>query len=168
MTTAPEPVRSATTEPTPNPSLRLWLLLMKTARLIEARANRRLRQNHGQSLARFDVLAQLMRLGDDWVPTGQLAAGLLAVGGNATGVLDRMESDGLIERRASPVDRRSYEVRVTKAGRALLAAMDADHTAWIAEMLVAMPIDRQAALTDLLVEARQAFKTSDTKMDAPA
>jgi DNA-binding MarR family transcriptional regulator len=168
MTIAPERTRSATPDPTANPSLRLWLHLMKAARLIEARANRRLRQNHGQSLARFDVLAQLLRLGDEWVPTGQLSARLLAVGGNATGVLDRMEIDGLIERRASPVDRRSYEVRVTQAGRALLAAMNEDHTAWIAEMLAAMPLDRQTALAELIIEARHAFNAADTNTKSDA
>lgn len=153
--------RTATAKVRPNPSLRLWLQLMKASRLIESRANRRLRLNHGQSLARFDVLAQLLRIGEEWVATSRLAARLLAVGGNATGVLDRMVADGLIERRASPVDRRSYEVRATEAGRALLDAMDRDHAAWIAAMLAAMPRDRQTALAELLIEARHVFEAAD-------
>ena len=52
-------------------SLGLWLQLMKCTKTLEAGVGGRLRREHNQSLARFDVLSQLYRLGNDWVAVGR-------------------------------------------------------------------------------------------------
>ena len=61
---------------------RFWFHLVRASRLIEARANQRMRKGYGQSMARFDVLAQLVHFAEehrkDWVATGQLAEKLIA------------------------------------------------------------------------------------------
>jgi DNA-binding MarR family transcriptional regulator len=40
---------------------------------------------------------------------------------NATGLIDRLEQRGLLQRRATPGDRRAYRVVLTPAARELLA-----------------------------------------------
>jgi DNA-binding MarR family transcriptional regulator len=140
-------------------SLRLWLQLMKCTKAIEADVAKRLRRTHGQSLARFDVLSQLVRCDEEWVAVGTLAEMVMASSGNITALLDRMEADGLVERRASPTDRRSYQIRMTAAGRRLFDRMNRDHARWVAEALDGIaPRDKDRLIT-LLVRVRRAFES---------
>lgn len=139
-------------------SLKLWLQLMKCSKSIEADVGGRLRRSHGQSLSRFDVLSQLERLEEDWVAIGKLARLVMAASGNITALLDRMESEGLIERRASPSDRRSFQVRLTDAGSELFAKMAADHAHWIDAALMDMSDADKQRLVDLLVVVRRRFE----------
>lgn len=139
-------------------SLRLWLQLMKCTRTIEASVGGRLRRRHNQSLARFDVLSQLHRFGDDWATVGEIADRVMATSGNITALLDRMEADGLIVRRASPNDRRSYQVRMTERGRALFDDMTDDHARWIGTALAGIDDRDKERLIALLIDIRRTFE----------
>lgn len=142
-------------------SLRVWLHLTKCARAVEAEVNARLRRNHGQSLARFDALSQLYRFGQDWVTVGTLAEHMLTASKNITALLDRMQSEGLIERRASPVDRRSFQVRPTPRGRALFDTMARDHARWVDEVWAEIGVDDKDTLIELLIALRAATTDFD-------
>ncbi len=65
------------------------------------------------------VLCCLWRQDD--LPTTRIAQQLQQVGGTLTGVLDRMQERGLIERHRDPQDRRIWRVCLTPSGRALEA-----------------------------------------------
>ena len=56
---------------------------------------------------------------DDGVATSVLGERLQAVGGTLTGVIDRLEKNGLLERRRDPHDRRVWRIWLTPAGRDL-------------------------------------------------
>ena len=60
---------------------------------------------------------------------GDLAAELGATPGNVTGVLDRLEDQGLVVRRRSEEDRRVQQVELTPRGARLVRAFDAEVTA---------------------------------------
>lgn len=47
---------------------------------------------------------------------GRLAAGLACDASNITGIVDRLETRGLIERHSAPCDRRIKEIALTPAG----------------------------------------------------
>lgn len=110
--------------------LRAWLRILRAQRLIEADLRERLRLTYGSTLPRFDVMAAL-----DWAPDGlrmsDLSARLKVSNGNVTGIVDRLEGDGLVEREAVAGDRRAMRVRLTDAGRAAFTAMAGDHEAWL-------------------------------------
>ncbi|MHB8465407.1 MAG: MarR family winged helix-turn-helix transcriptional regulator [Acidimicrobiales bacterium] len=53
------------------------------------------------------------------VPMRELACGLRCDASNVTGIVDRLEQRGLVERRASPADRRVKSLVVTASGAAL-------------------------------------------------
>jgi DNA-binding MarR family transcriptional regulator len=57
------------------------------------------------------------------VPMGQLAGALSCDASNVTGLVDRLESRGLIERRPSEADRRVKVLSLTPLGVRLRAAM---------------------------------------------
>jgi DNA-binding MarR family transcriptional regulator len=57
------------------------------------------------------------------LPMGQLAGALSCDASNVTGLVDRLESRGLVERRPSPADRRVKVLRLTPLGAKLRAAL---------------------------------------------
>jgi MarR family transcriptional regulator, organic hydroperoxide resistance regulator len=72
----------------------------------------------------FDMTPpQLMTLrrlaADEPVPTSEVAKWLACDASNVTGIVDRLEARGLVERRAAPGDRRVKMLALTDAGAAL-------------------------------------------------
>ena len=63
---------------------------------------------------------------------------LMVTGGNVTGLTDELEADGLVQRGASPDDRRAWIVRLTPKGRRAFEAMAAEHERWILDMFAGL------------------------------
>jgi DNA-binding MarR family transcriptional regulator len=144
-------------------SLSLWLQLMKCTKEIEAGVGSRLRKEHRQSLARFDVLSQLHRFGGDWAAVGEIAGLVMASSGNITALVDRMVAEDLIVRRASPSDRRSHQLKMTEKGAALFSEMTDDHARWVDAALDGIADRDKERLITLLVEVRRAFEATDVQ-----
>lgn len=96
------------------------LVLLDAARRIECRLEDAL-ADVGLSIAKYQALDVLVVAG---VPTrlSALAGSLDCVRSNVTQLADRLESDGLIQRIASPEDRRAVHAVVTPLGRTRHAA----------------------------------------------
>lgn len=129
--------------------LRLWLRLLKLTGSIEAELRRRLRDQHGTTLPRFDVMAALARH-PEGLKMSELSTFLRVSNGNVTGVVDRLTEDGLACRVAFPGDRRAQVARLTEAGKAEFAALAVDHESWINDMLDGFDEDEAQHLLALL------------------
>jgi DNA-binding MarR family transcriptional regulator len=70
----------------------------------------------GLSLAKLLALKALSEAGES-VPLGQLADRLSCVKSNITQLVDRLETDGFVERKPDPNDRRTRLAVLTTAGR---------------------------------------------------
>ena len=70
----------------------------------------------GLSIPKLAALSRLVDAGDS-LPLGQLAERLACVKSNVTQLVDRLETDGLVERAPDPNDRRSRLAVLTEAGR---------------------------------------------------
>lgn len=114
--------------------LRLWLRLLKSSRLIEARLRENLRLEFGSTLPRFDVMAALSRYADG-LKMSQLSDVLRVSNGNITGIVDRLAQDGILVRVPVPGDRRAALVRMTQRGHQEFARQAIAHQAWIDTML---------------------------------
>ncbi len=77
----------------------------------------------GISMAQLHILYTLQRHGE--MPMSRLAEVLHVSLSNATGLIDRIEERGFIERTRVPEDRRVVVIRVTAAGRRMLDEVDA-------------------------------------------
>jgi DNA-binding MarR family transcriptional regulator len=75
------------------------------------------------SLVHLHVLAVLDEAGS--LPMGELAESLDVSQASATGIVDRMEQRGLVQRRRDDEDRRVIRVGQTAAGRELISAIAA-------------------------------------------
>ena len=100
-----------------------------------AAAMRHMRQWPGGalSLVHVNVLAVLDI--DGPMPMGGLAEALDVSQASATGIVDRMEQRGLVERRRIDDDRRVVRVALTDEGRRLIARMAAERREHLAAML---------------------------------
>lgn len=122
-----------------------------------------LRRGLGPSLtlARFDLLMQLLR--ENGQTPASLSRAMLVTAGNLTGLVDRAERDGAVERRPDPDDRRQIRVFLTPAGLRLARKAARRHHD-LAEELVA-PLERKdrEALRRLLGQLREALENHSNK-----
>jgi MarR family 2-MHQ and catechol resistance regulon transcriptional repressor len=75
----------------------------------------------------FAVLEAILHKGP--LPINEIGKKVLLTSGSITVAVDRLETKGLVERRAHATDRRTRVVHLTKEGRKLIAHLYADHAA---------------------------------------
>jgi MarR family transcriptional regulator, organic hydroperoxide resistance regulator len=97
-------------------------LLGKAGQQVARRAREKLAP-HGVTPTQYAVLKTLW--GQDGQSGAEIGARLVIDSATATGVLDRLQASGLLERRADREDRRVQRVFLTPSGRALQAPLDA-------------------------------------------
>ena len=81
----------------------------------------------GLTSAQFDIIATLGNT--DGMSCKELGAKTLITKGTMTGVLDRLEQKGLVTRRDSPTDGRSWTTKLTRKGQALFEEVFPAHVA---------------------------------------
>ena len=102
----------------------VFLVLWKAARALEAYAQRSISELEiGGS--DFAVLEALLHKGP--LPINEIGRKVLLTSGSITVAVDRLETKGLVERRAHGTDRRTRVVHLTKAGRKLIKSAYAEH-----------------------------------------
>jgi len=134
-----------------NPALRAWIRLLKTHNLILIKARSRLAKHC--TMAQFDILAQLSR-GNDGTTLIDLSRHLLVTAGNVTGMIDRMERDGLVERSPDATDRRVTRVHLTEKGNQLAQTVIPKHRKDIEKLfrpLKPLELQRLRHLLDTLI-----------------
>jgi DNA-binding MarR family transcriptional regulator len=94
--------------------------LLRTAERVE-RALERALEEVGLSPAKLAVLGGIARAGGR-LSLGELAQHRSCVKSNITKLVDRLEADGLVDRRDDPADRRGVLAEITPEGRRLQAA----------------------------------------------
>lgn len=142
--------------------LRLWLRLLTTTTLVEAEIRRRLRHRFGTTLPRFDLMAALDRQ-PEGITLTEVSRRMMVSNGNITGLAQRLEEEGLVERRASATDRRAQTLRLTARGRREFAKQSSEHAEWVAELLGGLGSTDQAALHRLLGRAKDSVGAALTE-----
>ncbi|MBB3611292.1 MarR family transcriptional regulator [Rhizobium sp. BK602] len=114
--------------------LRLWLRMLSTTKLISQEIRRRLRNEFGATLPQFDLMAQLYREREG-LRLGELSKRTMVTNGNVTGLVERLEIDGLVLRETPDGDRRVTVAKLTAKGEEHFGAMAAAHEAWLRELM---------------------------------
>ena len=133
--------------------LRLWLRILSVSRMVEAELRERLRVLD-TTLPRFDVMAALHRA-PDGLKMSALSTVLRVSNGNVTGIVDRLEAEGLAVRLPVAGDRRAMLVRLTPTGTAAFTALAARHEAWVNDLLGVVTAEE----ADHLIQQMQAVRT---------
>jgi DNA-binding MarR family transcriptional regulator len=129
--------------------LRIWLRLLSCASKIEGVLQRRLRKEFDTSLPRFDVLAQLERF-PDGLTMSDLSRRLMVSNGAITGLVDKLMSEGMVERQGDPADRRTVIVCLTREGRTSFLQMARRHEEWVVSILGELTETAQSELLQSL------------------
>jgi len=116
----------------------VFLVLWKAARAVETYAENSITELE-MCGSDFAVLEALLHKGP--LPINEIGKKVLLTSGSITVAVDRLESKGLVERRASGTDRRARIVHLTKDGRALITRVYADHASDM-EQLAAASLSR--------------------------
>ena len=156
------PETALKTEPLSKARLRLWLKLLKSVNGIEAEIRRNLRDGHGTTLPRFDVMSALARF-PDGLKMSDLSTYLKVSNGNVTGIVDKLAEEGLAVRVAVPGDRRAQLARLTPKGKAAFEDLAHHHETWINDLLDGWAPEDISALSSRLdlVLKRQHHEESD-------
>src|SRR6266853_3203332 len=102
----------------------VFLVLWKAASAVQAYAEKSIA---GLEMcgSDFAVLEALLHKGS--LPVNEIGKKVLLKSGSITVAVDRLETKGLVERRAHGTDRRTRVVHLTKSGRKLITRAYADH-----------------------------------------
>ena len=104
----------------------VFLVLWKAARAVEAYAEKSI-LDLDMCGSDFAVLEALLHKGP--LPVNEIGRKVLLTSGSITVAVDRLETKGLVERRAHGTDRRARIVHLTKEGRKVITRAYADHAA---------------------------------------
>ena len=109
----------------------------------------------GLTFARYEVLMLLTFTRTGQMPLGKIGQRLQVHPASVTNVIDRLEVDGLVRRRAHPTDQRTTLASITAKGRRVAAAatevLNADVFAHVGP-----PPDQLVELFDALTDLRRA------------
>jgi len=104
----------------------VFLVLWKAASAVHSYAEKSLAELEMCS-SDFAVLEALLHKGP--LPVNEIGRKVLLTSGSITVAIDRLETKGLVERRAHGTDRRARIVHLTREGRKLITRIYGDHAA---------------------------------------
>ena len=110
----------------------------------------------GISMAQLHILYTLQRSGE--MPMSRLAEVLQVSLSNATGLIDRIEERGFVERTRVPEDRRIVMIRVTDTGRRMLEEVDAIGSDLLRSVFARIGRSQVAAVGRAIAELRRGLE----------
>jgi len=144
----------------PETGLHSLLRLMRVGNDVQAAVASHL-QELGISMARFTVLAQLMRAGDHRLTPSVLAEGAGITRATVTGLIDGLEKSRWVRRHLHPDDRRSVIVELTEEGATFLRSILPRHEGYITRMIRDIPEDDLIHLERTLTRVEENLKALD-------
>lgn len=136
---------------------RVWFRMLRLDTRIHSLIAERLK-TIGLSVPQCDVLTTLTER--EGVSQQELAERLYVTKGNISGLIDRLETAGLVERRRLEGDRRSHAIYLTGPGRKCAETGIAIQKNFVAETYGRLPQDKLAQLDDLLVSLRDIVRAT--------
>lgn len=103
--------------------IRAWTSLATVSRLVLERIERDLKAAGLPPLAWYDALLEVERTGEDGIRPMALQARLLLPQYGTSRLLERIATEGLVERRPAPGDGRGQIVAITENGKAMRRRM---------------------------------------------
>ncbi len=104
-----------------------------------ARASFRYFQGHKLTDAQFNVLIQLKYANKKTLSQAALSRRLVVNKADMTGIIDRLEREGLVERGDHPSDRRVNMVRMTKKGAGVVKELESGYFEGVGKLMSGIP-----------------------------
>ncbi len=143
--------------------LRLWLRLLTCTNMIENKLRNHLRKEFGCTLPRFDMLAQLQK-NPEGLSMGELSQLMMVSAGNVTGISNQLEKEGLIERKVSAKDRRSYRLSLTDVGLQQIKRMTQSYESCLSEIFTKISEEGTDTAIQMLGNLKQHIGSEQTNI----
>ncbi|ODA29557.1 MarR family winged helix-turn-helix transcriptional regulator [Planctopirus hydrillae] len=140
-------------KPFTDPAEEAALTLLRTADRLEYRCGQLFRE-HGLTNSQYNVLRILRGEGEP-LPSLEIGRRMLQPVPAMTGLIDRLQKLGLVDRQKIPMDRRQILVGLTEQGRELISQLDEPLRKLISEMFSNLDEEGLKQLTHLLEKTRQ-------------
>lgn len=110
-------------------------------------------ERFGLSAGKFTILMQLYTAKQE-LPPSEFANRANVTRATITGLLDRLEREGLVERRNHPSDRRMLTVHLTDKGKVLIKSILPEHFCRTQELMASLTSREQKTFVKLLRKLR--------------
>ncbi|WP_445928083.1 MarR family winged helix-turn-helix transcriptional regulator [Leptodesmis sp.] len=160
MDTAAPPQPSAdptvTQQAAQEPALALMRDLVRTYQAFYASDEEQIRQ-WGLTVPQFDVICTLGNTSG--LMMGQIAEKTLVTKGTLTGIIDRLESKGLVRREVPPQNRRCFIVVLTPKGQQMFEEIFPAHVTYLRQRLSVLSSEEMQQIQAALQRLRGCFKS---------
>jgi DNA-binding MarR family transcriptional regulator len=112
----------------------------------------RLAGAYGLTAQQWLALTSIGVAGDEGATPTEIGKTALVSPQNVTGLLDRLERAGYVQRKPVAGDRRSYQVQLTEEGKKVFHALNPVGAAWAQKAAAELPQEKIRALHTLLKE----------------
>ncbi len=116
--------------------LQVWRGFLRAHAHLLTELEQDLQRHHKIGLATYDVLVQLAEAPQNRLRMSELADAVLLSRSGLTRLVDRLQRDGLVERRPDPGDARGLFTVLTDLGRAALRDAALVHLAGVSDLVV--------------------------------
>ncbi|MFZ5631284.1 MAG: MarR family winged helix-turn-helix transcriptional regulator [Bacillota bacterium] len=114
---------------------------------------------YGLSRAKFSALVQLHMAGDRGLTQSELGKKMLVSRANITGLIERLEKEGLVLRQEDPSDKRAFRVCLTDRAAALMEAFLPVHNDYMHRAMSALDSAEKEALISLLEKLKKGLES---------
>ncbi|MFA6133477.1 MAG: MarR family transcriptional regulator [Phycisphaerae bacterium] len=114
--------------------------------------------------AQLNALLVLRNAGPEGMLMGEIGQKLVVTKSNVTGLVDRLERQGLVVR-AEHRDRRATAVRLTEAGAAMIDRIAPSHAQLLADLTGCLDTEEKETLIRLLTKLRRQWR--ERRKEAP-
>lgn len=132
--------------------LKLWVVLSRAQMAVASHAEADMAR-HGLSPGEFAILEALYHKGP--LLLGEVQRKILVSSGGVTYLVDRLEKQGLVERRDCPGDRRARYAALTPAGESFIGQIFPAHAAAIEKALAGLSPEEKRTAVALLKKLGQ-------------
>jgi DNA-binding MarR family transcriptional regulator len=133
--------------------LAAWSGFLWTHAQVVRTLDRELEQEHGIPLASFDVLFQLSIARNGELSISALADAIVLNQSGLTGLVDRLQSSGFVQRERREADPREIHVRITERGMEILAQVTPTHISSIKKHFLKRLSDKQTEQLAMIWQA---------------
>src|SRR5215210_6074074 len=128
-------------------ALKLFVVLARAYNAVQRHAEAEM-DRHGMTPGEFAIMEVLHHKGP--LLLGEVQRKILASSGGVTYLVDRLEREELVERRACPTDRRARYAALTAKGEGLIGRIFPEHAAALERALAGLDPTEQSQVIELL------------------
>ncbi|MDW0109396.1 MarR family winged helix-turn-helix transcriptional regulator [Sporosarcina aquimarina] len=128
-------------------ALKLFVVLSRANKVLHEETNQ-LISSKGLNPTEFAVLELLYHKGKQ--PIQKIGEKILMRSGSMTYVINKLESNGYLEREVNSIDKRVTYVEITEQGEQLMSSLFPDHAVKITELLSVLSPEEQDQATALM------------------